>query len=93
MINPQPLARRQTGPTIGQLLLAIVISSSLQLTVVLIPFLVQIVEVTSHPGSYWSLVLGCALAPVTVIEIGKLLIASRIRQISRAREPSRQLPR
>jgi Ca2+-transporting ATPase len=54
------------------LLFAILVSSLLQLGVVLIPFVRPVFEVSSHPESFWPLVLVLALLPVTIVELGKL---------------------
>jgi Ca2+-transporting ATPase len=72
---------RYTLPELGfftnpHLLIAILFSSLLQLGVVLVPIARPVFEVTSEPGSEWLLVFLCALMPVTIVEIGKLLIAS-----------------
>lgn len=74
-------SERFTLPELGfftnrYLLVAIVVSSLLQLGVVVVPFVRPIFEVTSQPGEKWLLVLMCSLAPVTVVEVGKLIIAA-----------------
>jgi Ca2+-transporting ATPase len=58
------------------LLLAICASAALQLGVVLIPIIRPIFEVSSQPGSDWPLVFALAMLPVTIVEIGKLLVAA-----------------
>ena len=58
------------------LLLAILVSASLQLGVVLIPIIRPIFEVTGHPEDYWPLVAALSLTPVTIVEVGKLVSAA-----------------
>jgi magnesium-transporting ATPase (P-type) len=69
---------RYTLPQLGlltnpHLLAAILISSLLQLSVVMLPIAQQIFEVPSHPGRDWLLVFGLALAPVSIVEVCKLV--------------------
>jgi Ca2+-transporting ATPase len=60
------------------LLGAITLSALLQLGVVSIPFVRPVFEAAPLSLSHWLLVLGLALAPVTVVEVGKVLVfASR----------------
>lgn len=44
--------------------------------VVLLPFARPVFEVSVHPAGNWPLVFALALAPVTVVEVGKLVIAA-----------------
>jgi P-type Ca2+ transporter type 2C len=53
------------------LLGAIVISSLLQVTVVMLPFAQPVFEIGSDLGRDWIIVILLALIPVTVIEITK----------------------
>jgi Ca2+-transporting ATPase len=71
-------SQRYTLPQLGlfsnpQLLLGIVISGLLQLCVVTLPFAQGLFETGTHLAGEWLLVFGLALAPVTVIELGKLV--------------------
>jgi len=59
---------------------AIAISALLQLAVVTLPFVQPIFRVSSPTGLEWGLVGGLALAPVTIIEIRKLVLATRRRK-------------
>ncbi|TXT22119.1 MAG: cation transport ATPase [Planctomycetota bacterium] len=73
-------SQRFTTPELGlfsnpNLIGAIVISGLLQLSVVLLPFAQPVFETTTHPSSEWLLVLLLSLAPVTIIEVGKLVHA------------------
>ncbi|MCA9265963.1 MAG: cation-translocating P-type ATPase, partial [Planctomycetales bacterium] len=66
----------QLGPfTNPYLILAIVISGLLQLAVVILPFAQPVFEVTESLGSSWTLIVLLSLAPITVIEVSKLLKA------------------
>lgn len=56
------------------LLAAIALSAFLQFSVVAIPFVRPVFEAAPVSLNHWLLVLGLALAPVTVIEIGKILV-------------------
>jgi Ca2+-transporting ATPase len=56
------------------LLGAIAISALLQLGVVMLP-IAHFFEVSSQPGAEWPLVLGLSAIPVSVVEIGKLVMA------------------
>ena len=75
-------SERQTLLTLGlftnpYLLAAIAISGLLQLSVVMLPFARPYFEVhVGLTGAEWLLVLGLALAPVTFVEVGKLLLAA-----------------
>jgi Ca2+-transporting ATPase len=75
-------SQRHTLPQLGlftnpYLLAAILFSAGLQLGVVLLPFARPVFEVTtSLPREGWLLVFLLALAPVTVVEIGKLLMVA-----------------
>lgn len=71
---------RYTLPELGihtnpYLLAAIAISGLLQLGAVTLPFLQPILEVSASPLDRWLLILGLSLAPVSVVEIGKILLA------------------
>ncbi len=57
------------------LLGAIAISGLLHLAVVTLPFAQPVFEVTDHPAWEWLLLVLLSLAPVTIIEVGKLLRA------------------
>ncbi len=70
---------RHTLPELGlwsnpYLLSAIAISALLQLSVVMLPF-AEVFEVKSQPGAEWPLVIGLAAVPVSLVEIGKLVLA------------------
>jgi Ca2+-transporting ATPase len=71
-------SRRFTLPELGlfpnpQLLAALVVSGLLQLSVVTLPFARPVFEVaTDLPLWEWGLILGLALAPVTLIETANL---------------------
>jgi len=74
-------SERYTLPQLGlltnpHLLAAIVISGFLQLSVVMVPAAQGVFEVVTNPGGEWLLVLGLSLAPVTLVEVGKLVIAA-----------------
>lgn len=59
------------------LLGAIIFSGLLQIAVVMLPFVRSVFEVsTSLPGGDWLLVFLLALAPVTIVEVGKLLVVA-----------------
>jgi Ca2+-transporting ATPase len=71
---------RRTMPELGlftnpALLGAIAVSCLLQLSVVTLPFARPLFETAAHLGSEWLLLLALALAPVTVIEVAKLVQA------------------
>ena len=75
-------SQRFTMPELGlftnpHLFGAIVISGLLQLSVVTLPFAQPVFEVATHLTWEWILIGGLALAPVTVIEIAKILQGSR----------------
>jgi P-type Ca2+ transporter type 2C len=66
------------------LLAAILLSGLLQLSVVLLPFVRHFFEVPAAlPGSEWLLILLLALAPVTVVELVKLLLVTLLPAPSR----------
>jgi Ca2+-transporting ATPase len=71
-------SQRYTMPQLGpfsnpHLLGAILISGLLQFSVVTIAVARPVFETTSHPVTEWLMVLALALAPVTLIEVGKLV--------------------
>jgi Ca2+-transporting ATPase len=55
---------------------AIAISGLLQMAIVTVPLAQPVFDVTSHPASEWVLVFALALAPVTVLEVAKLIRAA-----------------
>jgi len=68
---------RRTAVEIGffsnpWLLVAIAISMLLQASVVTLPYAQDVFHVRGQLGGDWLWVLGLALVPVTVIEVGKL---------------------
>jgi P-type Ca2+ transporter type 2C len=66
----------EVGPVTNPALLgAIVISGLLQLSVVTLPFAQGVFETAGHFGWEWGLVAALALAPVTTIEVSKLIRA------------------
>jgi P-type Ca2+ transporter type 2C len=74
-------SQRYTLPQLGlfsnpHLLAAILISGLLQFSVVVVPFARPVFEVTSHPIQEWLLIFVLALAPVTIVEVGKLVLAT-----------------
>jgi P-type Ca2+ transporter type 2C len=74
-------SQRYTMPELGpfsnpSLFGAILISSFLQLSVVMLPFAQPVFEVAPHPWWEWLLVFLLALVPVTIIEVSKLLRAA-----------------
>jgi len=54
------------------MLLAFAISFSMQFLVLVVPALNQIFKVTALNGSQWLTVIGLSLAPLLIVEIGKL---------------------
>lgn len=73
-------SQRYTMPELGPLsnptlFGAIIISSFLQLSVIMLPFAQPVFEVTARPWWEWLLVFLLALIPVTIIEVSKLLRA------------------
>lgn len=71
-------SRRYTMPELGpftnrSLFAAIALSGLLQIAAVSLPPSQQVFDVTSHPGRTWLLIVPLALAPVTVIEVTKLV--------------------
>ncbi len=73
-------SQRFTMPELGlfsnpHLLGAIAISGLLHLAVVTLPFAQPVFEATDHPAWEWLLLILLSLAPVTIIEVGKLLRA------------------
>jgi len=75
-------SERHTLPQLGlftnrYLLAAILVSGLLQLSVVMLPFARPVFEVSaSLPSDSWLLIFLLALAPVTVVEVEKLLLAA-----------------
>jgi P-type Ca2+ transporter type 2C len=59
------------------LLAAILVSGLLQFSVVMLPVARPVFEVSSHLAHEWLLVLVLSLVPVTIVEVGKLLLAAR----------------
>jgi len=86
------LAARSRTLTWGQigfftnpaLLLAVVVSALLQTSIVLVPFMQPVFDTHAHAGVDWLMLGGLALAPLTIIELGKLA-----RQWSRPRRGQR----
>ncbi|MFM2093470.1 MAG: Calcium-transporting ATPase, partial [Planctomycetota bacterium] len=75
-------SQRYTLPELGlftnpHLFVAICISGLLQLSVAILPFAQRVFETGSELRGEWLLILGLSLAPVTLIEIGKLIRAAR----------------
>lgn len=76
------LAARSATLTLGQLgiftnpylLLAIAVSGMLQLSVAVFPFTQRVFDVPTHAMFEWVAIIVLALTPVTVIEVGKLLL-------------------
>jgi Ca2+-transporting ATPase len=71
-------SQRYTMPQIGaftnpRLILAIAVSGLLQLSTVTIPVLRPLFETTSGMSWEWGLIVGLALAPVTIIEVAKIV--------------------
>src|SRR5262249_39181506 len=74
-------SERYTLPELGlftnpPLLVAILVSGLLQLGVVTVTLLQPIFEVNAQPGQAWLPLLLLALAPVTMIEVSKLIAAA-----------------
>lgn len=75
------LAARSQTLTWGQLgffsnptlLVCILVSGLLQLSIVVLPFTQPVFDVATHPAWEWLLIVALALAPVSVIEIMKLM--------------------
>jgi Ca2+-transporting ATPase len=75
------LAARSRTLTLGQLgffgnpalLAAVVFSGVLQLGVVTLPVTRAVFQESGHSASRWLIILGLGLAPVTIVELGKLL--------------------
>jgi Ca2+-transporting ATPase len=72
---------RYTLPQLGlftnlHLLAAILVSGLLQFSVVMVPVARPVFEVTSHTATEWLLVFWLALVPVTIVEVGKLVLAA-----------------
>ncbi|MFM7243689.1 MAG: cation-translocating P-type ATPase [Planctomycetaceae bacterium] len=61
------------------LLVAIALSTLLQVAVVTLPPTQPVFEVAAHPGGDWPLVLGLAVIPLAVIEAAKLVVAAPAR--------------
>lgn len=75
-------SQRYTLPQLGlftnpHLFGAVLISGLLQLSVATLPFAQRVFETSSELRGEWFLILGLSLAPVTMIEIGKLVRAAR----------------
>lgn len=76
------LAARSQTMTLGelglfsnpQILLAIVVSGMLQVSVAVIPFTQRVFDVPAHTAAEWMVVVLLAIAPVTFIEMGKLVL-------------------
>ena len=71
---------RYTLPELGihtnpHLLAAIVLSALLQLGAVTLPFMQPLLEVSAGPIHGWLLILGLSLAPVSIVEIVKVVLA------------------
>ena len=71
---------RYTLPELGihtnpHLLAAIVLSALLQLGAVTLPFMQPLLEVAAGPSPGWLLILGFSLAPVSVVEVSKIILA------------------
>ena len=86
-------SQRRTLPELGfmtnpHLWGAIAISALLQFTVMVLPVARPIFKISPPMGLDWGLVAGLALAPVTIIEISKFLLAPRHRQQLRDEPPS-----
>ena len=56
------------------LLLAIIVSGMLQLSVAVFPFTQRVFGVEAHAPEDWGLIVVLALMPVTLIEVGKLVL-------------------
>ena len=72
---------RRTMPELGPLtnpylLGAIALSAALQLGTVLLPFARPVFEVSHQLASEWLLIIALALAPVTIVEVAKLVWAA-----------------
>ena len=72
---------RRTMPELGPLtnpylLGAIALSAALQLGTVLLPFARPVFEVSDQLASEWLLIFALALAPVTIVEVAKLVWAA-----------------
>jgi Ca2+-transporting ATPase len=75
------LAARSQTLTLAQLgffsnpalLLAVVVSGLLQVSVAIVPFTQRVFDVPAHSRHEWLLIALLALAPVTLIELGKLV--------------------
>lgn len=83
-------SQRYTMPELGpftnpNLFAAIALSGLLQIAVVSLPLSQRVFDVAAYPGRGWLLILLLALAPVTVIEVGKLIRAAMRRYPPMAR--------
>ena len=75
------LAARSQTMTLGQLglfsnpqlLLAILVSGMLQVSVAVMPFTQRVFDVPAHTPTEWTIVVLLAVAPVTLIEVSKVL--------------------
>jgi Ca2+-transporting ATPase len=56
-----------------QLLLAILVSGMLQVSVAVMPFTQRVFDVPAHTATEWTIVVLLAVAPVTLIEVSKVL--------------------
>jgi Ca2+-transporting ATPase len=75
---------RRTMPELGfftnpRLLGAIVASALLQAGLVSLPFARRVFATAPHDARDWEIVLALSLAPVTVVEVGKI-VAARFRR-------------
>ena len=71
-------SQRYTMPQVGafsnpKLIMAITVSGLLQLSTVALPFMRPLFETAVGLTWEWGLILGCALTPVTVIELAKII--------------------
>ncbi len=57
-----------------QLLLAIVVSGMLQVSVAVFPFTQRVFDVPAHTIVEWLIIVGLAMTPVTMIEVGKMTV-------------------
>ena len=72
----QSLTLGQLGPlTNPYLLLAIAASGMLQVSVAVFPFTQRVFAIPAHTTFEWAAIVVLALLPVTVVEVGKLLLA------------------
>lgn len=81
-------SQRYTMPELGplsnpKLLIAIAISGLLQIAAVSLPLLQRAFDAPADPAPAWLLIAPPALAPVTVVEVAKLVRAALRRQAQR----------